>query len=57
MITECVSPWYNCNGWLGVKHQVTTTTTPAEHSGGHSVQATVHWQMHSIGWEDCVYDP
>ena len=20
-------PWYNCNGWLGVKHQVTTTTT------------------------------
>ena len=19
------SPWYNCNGWLGIKHQVTTT--------------------------------
>ena len=18
-----LSPWYNCNGWLGVKHQIT----------------------------------
>ena len=23
MITEYLPPWYNCNGWLGVKHQVT----------------------------------
>ena len=23
MKTESVSPWYNSNGWLGVKHQVT----------------------------------
>ena len=20
---RCVSPWYNCTGWLGVKHQLT----------------------------------
>ena len=20
---SCGSPWYNCNGWLGIKHQVT----------------------------------
>ena len=25
MKTEYVSPWYNRSGWLGVKHQVTTT--------------------------------
>ena len=22
VLTKCVSPWYNCTGWLGVKHQV-----------------------------------
>ena len=22
-MTKCVSPWYNCTGWLGVKHQLT----------------------------------
>ena len=25
-MTKCVSPWYNCTGWLGIKHQRTTTT-------------------------------
>ena len=28
-ITQCLcmlnSPWHNCNGWLGIKHQVTAT--------------------------------
>ena len=30
MMTKCVSPWYNCTGWLGVKHQFTylLTTSP-----------------------------
>ena len=23
MVLDCHSPWYNRNGWLGVKHQVT----------------------------------
>ena len=22
MIKKCVLPWYNCTGWLGIKHQV-----------------------------------
>ena len=29
---------------------------PAEHSGGYMVYAVVHWQMHSVGWEDYVHD-
>ena len=28
----------------------------AECSGGHSVYATVRWQVRSTGWEDCVCD-
>jgi len=24
VLTKCVSPWYNCTGWLGKKHQVTS---------------------------------
>ena len=29
--------------------------SPAEHTGGHPVDATVHWQIHSVGWKDRVY--
>ena len=25
---RCVSPWYNCTGWLGVKHQLTYSPPP-----------------------------
>ena len=23
MMTKCVLSWYNCTGWLGIKHQFT----------------------------------
>jgi len=23
MMTKCALPWYNCTGWLGIKHQLT----------------------------------
>ena len=28
--------------------------SPGEHSGGQTVYATVSWQTHSMGLEDCV---
>ena len=36
MMTECVSPWYNCNGWLGIKHQVTYFYLPKVCNGGNN---------------------
>ena len=29
-MTKCVSPWYNCAGWLGVKHQFTYLLSPTK---------------------------
>ena len=34
--SDKTSPWYNCNGWLGVKHQVTYLLT---YLLGHDLQA------------------
>ena len=37
-ICWCVSPWYNCNGWLGIKHQITYILN---RKGAHQFQTKV----------------
>ena len=46
------SPWYNCNGWLGVKHQVTYLLTHSQARARRHTQTSrqTHGQkpMHSV---------
>ena len=40
--------------WKKTTEALLLSCFQAEHSGGYPVHATVHWQMHSTGWEDCT---
>ena len=53
--TECVSPWYNCSGWLGVKHQVTYLNMNACGDTSTLLQALHGWSMSDSLSRECLW--
>ena len=52
MMTKCVSPWYNCAGWLGVKCQFTYLLVCAVsqyHNQGAVSAAWERWHSSTLG--------
>ena len=55
MKTECVWPWYNCSGWLGVKHQVTYLNMNACGDMSTLLQALHGWSMSDSLSRECLW--